>query len=229
MVRDRRHFGIGAALLAAFLGVLALLFSPVFGNGNNALDYLDGVFNSISKASANYIPACAEKARRFEGTAVSVRILASDAGQAALIAKLLAATGATARVDGRGLAVSGDLGRVLAGALADADAMFRNDGKAVSGRYGVEERRALHGWHVALGEAMKDLNRQGRFAEAAVVRDSMTRALEPAYNYYGVTAVSMKDMAGVALLALVGYVLYTVWYGYAILFLFEGWGLRLEH
>jgi hypothetical protein len=229
MVRDRRRFGLGAVLLAAFLGVLAVLFSPIFGNGNNALDHLDGVFNSISKASAYHVPACAEKARRLEGTAVSVRILAGDAGQAALLAKLLAATGATAQVEGRGIALTGDLGRVLAGALADADAMFGNDARAVTERRGIDARRALHGWHVALGEVARDLNRQARFAESAAVRDAMTRALEPAYNYYGVTAVSMKDMAGIALLALVGYVLYTVWYGYAILFLFEGWGLKLEH
>ena len=61
------------------------------------------------------------------------------------------------------------------------------------------------------------------------VRDAMTKGLEPAYNYYGVTAIAMKDMIWIALAALVGYVLYTVWYGYAILFLFEGWGVKLGH
>jgi len=53
--------------------------------------------------------------------------------------------------------------------------------------------------------------------------------VEPAYNYYGVEAVPMGNMIWVALAALVGYVLYTIWYGYAILFLFEGWGLKLTH
>jgi hypothetical protein len=36
-------------------------------------------------------------------------------------------------------------------------------------------------------------------------------------------------MVWVSLAALVGYVLYTIWYGFAILFLFEGWGLKLSH
>jgi hypothetical protein len=39
----------------------------------------------------------------------------------------------------------------------------------------------------------------------------------------------MSSMLWVSLAALVGYVLYTIWYGFAILFLFEGWGLKLDH
>jgi hypothetical protein len=107
--------------------------------------------------------------------------------------------------------------------------MFRNEGARVAARYGFDERRALYAWHTALGDAAKELDRQSRFREAAAVRDAMTKGLEPAYNYYGVTAIAMKDMIWIALAALVGYVLYTVWYGYAILFLFEGWGVKLGH
>lgn len=229
MIHDKREFGIGLALMAIFLGGLALVFSPLFDNGKNALDYLDGVFNSISKASAYFIPASIEKARKLEGVAVSVRIEASSTEQASRMEKLFRSGGASVHLDGTSLAVSGDLGRILAAALADADAMFGNDGASVSRRHGFEERRVLHVWHAALTGATKDLNRQQRFKEAAAVRDTLIRSLEPAYNYYGVTAVSMRHMIGIAFVALVGYVLYTVWYGYAILFLFEGWGLKLEH
>lgn len=229
MIRDKREFGIGVALAAVFLAGLTVIFSPLFKNDRNALDFLDGVFNSISKASAYYVPASREKAKAFEGTAVTVAITLRDADQASLAGLLFRAGGATAGVEGKRLTASGDLGRILAAALVDADAMFKNDGANVSGRRRAEGRKVLHAWHAALGEAVKELSRQGMFREAAVVRDSMARAIEPAYNYYGVKAVPMKDMSGVALLALIGYVVYTVWYGYAILFLFEGWGLKLEH
>lgn len=229
MIHDKREFGIGLLLMAVFLCGLALVFSPLFENGKNALDYLDGVFNSVSKASAYYIPASAEKARRLEGAAVSLRLEAADLLQASRMEKLLGAAGASVAVEGRRLVVSGDLGRILGAALADSDTMFGNDGARLSERYGFEARRILLAWHAALTEATKDLNRQGRFREAATVRDTVTRSIEPAYNYYGVTAVPMGRMIGIAFLALVGYVVYTVWYGYAILFLFEGWGLKLEH
>lgn len=229
MIHDKREFGIGLALTGVFLAGLVVIFSPLFEGGRNTLDFLDGVFNSISKASAYYVPASREKARKLEGTAVSVAVTLRDADQASLAARLFGSAGAVAEVDGKRLAVSGDLGLVLAAALRDADAMFKNDGASVSDRHRADGRRVLHAWHAALGETVKELNRQGMFREAGVVRDSLTRSLEPAYNYYGVKAVPMRDMSGVALLALIGYVAYTIWYGYAILFLFEGWGLRLEH
>ena len=229
MIHDKREFAIGAALMAVFVAALVVVFSPIFGDGKNLLDTLDGVFNSVSKASAYYVPASREKARKVEGASVAVQIGAKGRGQAARMEKLLRAAGASVSVDGESLKASGDLGAILRAALADADAMFGNDGAAVAARYGIEGRSALYAWHVALSEMTKDLNRQQRFAEAAAVRDAVTRSIEPAYNYYGVTAVSMRHMIWVALGALVGYVAYTLCYGYAILFLFEGWGLKLEH
>ncbi len=229
MIHHKRQFGLGVALLVPFFAGLVAMFSPLFENGKNALDYLDGVFNSISKDSAYYIPASIEKARKLEGKTVSVQISASDAEQAGQVEKLFGSAGATVKLDGTKLTLSGDLGRILGSAMTDADAMFKNDEASVAGRHGFDGRRALFTWHVALGETMKDLTRQGRFKEAAAIRDSMTKAIEPAYNYYGVTAVPMKNMMGIALVALIGYVLYTVWYGFAIMFLFEGSGLKLEH
>lgn len=229
MIHDSRKFAIGVALMAVFLAGLAVVFRPMFAEGKNLLDYLDGVFNSTSKASAYYVPAAREKARKLGVAPIAVVIPVKGREQALRIERILGAAGAVVRLEGSRLAASGDLGRILAEALADADAMFANDGARVSGRYGFEERRVLHAWHVALAETTKELERQGRFREAAAVRDAMTKGLEPAYNYYGVTAVAMKDMIWIAIAALVGYVLYTVWYGYAILYLFEGWGLKLEH
>jgi hypothetical protein len=228
MIHDRRQFAIGAVLMVVFLAGLAVVFRPMFAGGKNLLDYLDGVFNSTSKASAYYVPAAREKAAKLGAAPVAV-VLSVKGPQGLRAEQVLGAAGAAVRAEGARLHVSGDLGRILTTALDDADAMFANEGGRVSGRHGFDERRVLHTWHVALGETMKELNRQGRFAEAAVVRDAMTKAIEPAYNYYGVTPVAMKDMIWIAVAALAGYVLYTVWYGYAILYLFEGWGLKLEH
>lgn len=229
MIHDKQRFAIGVGLMAVFLLGLVLIFRPMFPNGKNTLDYLDGVFNSTSKASAYYIPAQREKAAKLAGSALSVTVTAKGPEQALRTEKLFRAAGANVVTEGTKLSVSGDLGRIVGEALADADAMFKNDGAGVSAKYGFDERRVLYAWHGALGEVMKDLNRQGRFKEALAIRDAVTKGLEPAYNYYGVTAVAMKDMIWIALAALIGYVVYTVWYGYAILYLFEGLGLNLEH
>jgi hypothetical protein len=37
------------------------------------------------------------------------------------------------------------------------------------------------------------------------------------------------DRLGVVVFSLVFYVIYTLWYGFAIMFIFEGWGMQLEH
>ena len=75
----------------------------------------------------------------------------------------------------------------------------------------------------------EDLKRQNRFAEAAFVVKVKKKAVECAYNYYGVEPTRISDRLGLVLFSLVLYVVYTVWYGYAIIFMLEGWGLNLSH
>jgi len=51
MIADKKLFLIGLAMLVGFIIVLVLIFMPIF-NGQNGLDTLDALFNSISKGSA---------------------------------------------------------------------------------------------------------------------------------------------------------------------------------
>ncbi|KJU85505.1 hypothetical protein MBAV_002301, partial [Candidatus Magnetobacterium bavaricum] len=54
------------------------------------------------------------------------------------------------------------------------------------------------------------------------------KAVEPAYNFYGIQPQKVSDkillMAGL----LVFYVFYTIMWGYAIFFVFEGLGLSMK-
>lgn len=233
MIHDKKEFSLGLGLLVAFFIAFFVILSPIFpgekGAKQNGLDYLDGVFNSISKDAAYYIPDVIKKAQSYNGNTIAVKVKASNAAQATRMEKLFTSAGATVAVEGDKLAIGGDLGKIASAALSDADLMFKNDGAAVKSKYGIDEKQVLFDWHTALGAMMKDLQKQEKFKEAKILRDAQTKALEPGYNYYGVQAIPMKNMMGVALIALAGYVIYTVWYGYAILFLFEGWGLKLEH
>lgn len=229
MIQDKKEFGMGLALLAAFFVVLALIFSPLYEGGRNTLDFLDNTFNSISKSASYFIPGVVDKARKFDSAEVTVNIKAADAGQAARLEKLFGAAEAKVSVEGAKLTVTGNLGRLIGGALGDADLMFKNDGAALKGKYELEGKRVLYDWHQAFSSMTKDLNRQGKFVEGKILRDVQTKALEPAYNYFGVEAVPMSQMLWVAAAALLGYVIYTVWYGFAILFLFEGIGFKLKH
>jgi hypothetical protein len=53
--------------------------------------------------------------------------------------------------------------------------------------------------------------------------------VETSYNYYLIEPQKISDRAFIVLFSLVFYVIYTVWYGFAIMFMFEGWGMELEH
>ena len=135
---------------------------------------------------------------------------------------LFTAAGATATADGGKLAVSGDLGAVLAVVLRDADEMYRNDGKAVAERYGVKEKDALRAWWTSFSAVDKYLKKNGKIEEAKMVSDVMKKGVETAYNYYGVEAQNVADKALLMTSLLVFYVVYTMWWGFAIFYMFDG-------
>ncbi|MBA3018279.1 MAG: hypothetical protein FP811_09065 [Desulfobacteraceae bacterium] len=228
MIANKKEFYGGFVLLAAFFVVLFIIFSPVF-NGQNGLDYLDSLYNSISKGSAYYIPKVQEETDKFIGNKVTMALKMADENQAQQTASLFTKAGATAEVSEAQLNISGDLGNILANCLEDSDSMYNNDGTTVSSKYGYNERQVLYNWHKALTAADKNLKKQKLFKEATVVSSAIKKVVETSYNYYKIEPQKIGDKVGIVIFSLVFYVVYTLWYGFAILFMFEGWGLRLEH
>jgi hypothetical protein len=228
MVKDKRKFALGVGLQAAFLVVLLAFLSPIFG-GQNGLDYLDNLYNSISKGSAYYIHKVTEDSAAFEGKSVSVSLAMTSGEQAGQTVSLFERAGADAASEDDMVKVSGDLGAILARALGDADAMYHNDGQAVSSAYGYDERHALYNWWYAMNEMEKDLKKQGLFREASAVATARKRAVETSYNYYGIEPEKMTSKIGIVILSLIFYVVYTIWYGFGFMYIFEGLGMRLGH
>ena len=73
--------------------------------------------------------------------------------RAANIAKVLTTAGAKVEVNGTAVKIEGDLGKVLASALQDSDAMFKNQGEKIKARYGTDdEKKMFRQWHNALGK-----------------------------------------------------------------------------
>jgi hypothetical protein len=229
MIANKQEFFRGVAMMVAFMVVLFILFMPIFG-GQNGLNYLDNLYNSISKGSIEqYIPHTREKAEHFVGSSITVTLAMADEEQAQQTSLLFTEAGALVNLSGSELNVSGDLGRILESSLADAERMYYNEGEKLSGRYGYNPRQALYNWWVAQTEMEQELKRQEKFKEAAIVSTVISKALESSYNYYQIAPDRIGDRIGIVIVSLVFYVIYTLWYGFAILFMFEGWGLRLEH
>lgn len=228
MIANKEKFFWGFGLLVSFGVVLLILFQPVF-KGQNGLNYLDSLYNSISKGSAYYIPEVKEKVAAFPSSEVKVTLNLSSEAQAKQTIALFENGNATVQVTGTTLTVIGMLDGILRNCLEDADFMYKNDGEKVQSKYGMNERQALYNWHLALKSMEKDLNRQEKFKEAKIVALTVKKAVDLSYNYYTIEPKKITDSLGVVIFSLIFYVVYTLWFGFAILFMFEGWGMRLEH
>jgi hypothetical protein len=228
MIEKKSEFYLGLGLMIGFLVVLVFFFMPVF-NGKNGLDYLDNLYNSISKGSAYYVPGIKKDVEKFANQTVTVNLQMMGEEQAAQTALLFTGSGAKVETTARNLTVTGDLAGILGSALVDADAMYWNKGENLSGKYGYREKKALYNWWKGMEEMQKSLNKDKKFKEAKIVSLVQKKAVETAYNYYTIEPQKIGERWGTVVFSLLFYVVYTLWYGFSILFMFEGWGLRLGH
>lgn len=228
MIADKKIFAKGFVMMIGFVIVLVIFFLPVFG-GKNGLDYMDNLYNSISKASAYFIPKVVDECEDYSGEMVSVTLHMPDERTAEQSARLFEKGGAKTNLSGTTLQASGDLGKMLKNCLEDAEAMYRNDGNQVLKKYEYEGRQALYNWWVACKEMDKDLKKQKKFKEAKMVTEVKDKAVEPSYNYFGIEPQKIMDKLGIVIISLIFYVVYTLWYGFAYMYMFEGWGMQLEH
>ncbi len=227
MIKNKKMFSIGAFAATTFLGVLLLIFSPVF-SGKNGLEFADDSFNRLSKGSSYFIPKVAKSVETLSGKQLKQEITFDKPEDATDTAKLFAAAGAKAEVRGAALSLEGDIATILRSTLGDADAMFNNDGKSVSEKYGMDEKKAMKNWWTALGKIEKNLKKEKKVAEAKCVSDVNKKAIEPAYNFYKIEGEKVSDHAGMMSGLLVFYVAYTMWWGYSIFYLFDGLGLSMK-
>jgi len=228
MMSEKRKLGTGIVLLAGFIGILVIVFSPVF-NGQNGMEYLDALYNSISKGSAYYIPKVKQETSRFFGNRIAIDLAMADPVQAQQVAALFGNSGAMTSVTTNVVTVEGDLGQILENCLKDADLMYLNQGQILVSEYGYNEKQVLYNWYQALKSAEKALKNQKKFNETKVVVLVIKKAVECAYNYYNIEPKAISESLGIVTFSLVFYVVYTMWYGYAIMFIFEGLGLKLAH
>jgi hypothetical protein len=225
LIKNPKSFVKGLLMSAIFVGVLVAMFMPIF-EGENAFRAADKLFNTISKGSTYYIPMLQELVAPLNDKQVDgvVKIKASDREA---VKTLFSKMGAAVSETQDGLRVSVDLKTLLDTALKDADDMFHNRGEVVENRYGFDEKAVLFAWWNGLKGVEKALSAEKRFAEAKVVGEVLDRGISVGYNYYTVAPEKAADRWGVLTFALVFYVIYTLWWGFAVYLLFEGIGLQL--
>lgn len=227
LIKNKKPFSVGAVFAISFLGVLLFIFSPSFG-GKNGLMFADESFNKLAKGSSYFIPKVTKSVENFTGKPFSASIKLDDKAEAENTAKLFTTAGAQVEVNEAELKINGDLGTVLASAVRDSDAMYNNNGKTVSDRYGYDEKQAMKNWWAAFSRIEKNMKKEKMIAEAKVVSEVSKKAIEPGYNFYKVEINKVSDHVPMLSGLLIFYVAYTMWWGYAIFYLFEGIGLTMK-
>ncbi len=227
LIRNPKMFNLGALFAVTFLGVLFTIFSPVF-EGKNGLQFADESFNKLAKGSSYFIPKVARSVQEFSGKPMTVSITLDKSEDAVNAEKILSVAGAKVTRNNSALTVEGDVAIILRSALRDADAMYNNDGKAVNERYGMDEKQALKSWWTTLGKIEKQMKKDKNIETARVISEVNKKAVEPGYNFYKVEANKVIDHAGMLSGLLVFYVAYTMWWGFAIFYLFDGIGLTMK-
>ncbi len=225
LIINKKQFGISLFMIVVFIVVLTVMFTPVF-HGKNAFQASDGLFNSISKASTNHIADLHAVLDKLEHkNADQTLVIPQSAGDN--LAKMLTDAGAQANYTDNQLQVSGDLKVIFKRILADSEAMFNNNGDTLKEAYGIDPKVAMYDWWVYTNASSKAFLEQKRFPSAKVLEEVKTKGIEVGYNYFGVEPTPVTERIGITTFALVFYVVYTLWWGYAIFFLCEGLGLMM--
>jgi hypothetical protein len=228
MIANKPKFVTGMTLMVLFTAVFITIFMPLFG-GKNGLEYLDNLYNSISKGSAYYIDSAREEVQTLQTPDLTLTLTMKSEEQALQTVPILMKTGAQVGQDGVQLTVTGNMIQILNHCLDDAQHMYDNDAASVSAKYGYDGKMALYNWWSALKAMDFDLKKQKKFNAAKIAELVNKKAVETAYNYYGIQGQKISERIGVVIFSLIFYVVYTLWYGFGIMYLFEGSGLRLEH
>ena len=227
LIRNKASFTLGAILSVSFFAALALIFTPIFG-GKNGFQFSDDLFNKLAKGSSYFIPEIAKESQKFNGKTINVTVKVDKPENAKRAQQVFTLAGAKAEANGNELKLDGDLGVLLAASLKDSDAMYHNRGNEVAARYGFDEKDAMALWWSVFNKTVKELQKSGKIDEANAIFETMQKGIEPAYNFYKIEAESVLSKAGSLTGLLSFYILYTMWWGFAIYSLFDGMGLSMK-
>lgn len=227
MIRDSKSFIIGLIMLISFLGIYFYMMTPNFGNGRNGLEFSDDMFNSISKGSAQEVVLSEVKnADKWNGTNIEVNLKCTDEKQATRwAAALQKVDGANVVQSKEKIALKADFGKLLANISGDCVTMYENKGDVVKQKYNTDPRDAINRWYSITKAIGKDLEKNEKFKESIYLSTYQKKVIEPSYNYYGVETKFVKDNKGSLTLMLAFYMVYTIWYGFAIYNICGGLGI----
>lgn len=226
----KKPFFLGVALLAGFLVIFCVILTPLIpveGEKLNGLQFSDQVFNELSKGSSNFLYMAREASASMRGKIATLDIPLKNGAQGQIEQRLLAnAHAEDVNSDSGRLAFKVDLGILLGQATSDSALFYDNEEDRLFAKYsGLEPLEVSRAWWDLLTPVARQLQLRGETAASNAVDTVIRRALEPGNNYFGIPAKKISDNIPLISFFLLFYIIYTVWYGFAIYEIFSGLGL----
>jgi len=232
----KKEMGLGLALFISFFIVLFIMWTPLFGKditgkGLNAFQAADNLFNTIAKGSSYFLDDLRKSNAEFTGkNDLDMSVQIPSEAMLPLVETILHTHAQEVEIEGNTVNFQGNLTFLVDAAILDAEDMYHNRSAELAMRYDLDEsqvRRIGYAWYLFLRNLEHKFNDQGNFREAKHVNELVNRGIEVGYNFYGIQPESARSKIGILTFSLVFYVIYTLWWGMAIFFLFEGFGLKM--
>lgn len=234
LVHQRKPFIKGMFLLISFAIVCGLLLFPLLpdeskpGHHLTGLEFADSVFNSLSKGSSYFVPEVRKSVETVKDKQVTISVPLKKPELGETIVKVYEALGAEAVTEGGRVRISGNLHTILNAATEVGDKLYFNDTKPIEDLYNQPALMVSRAFWYTLNPGIKDMQRQGLLEEAKVTDQVIRKALEPGNNFFSVPVAKVSDHIHLIVGMLVFYIVYTLWYGFGIMEMFEGIGLSIH-
>ncbi len=177
LIKHQRSMNLGLLLGLTFLGVLALIFSPIFGGGKNGLEYSDALFNKLAKGSSYFVPELTASLTKFQKEELAVNVKMENPDQAARAVKIFTRAAPDTKANGAELNIKGNLSKLLGAVLEDSSSMYFNKGGEVREKYGMDEQDVMTTWWAALNRTVKELQKSGKTEQSNIVVEVMRKGV----------------------------------------------------
>lgn len=234
IITRKKPFYRGLILLCLFFSIFYFLLTPVItidGRKLTGLEYSDQVFNELSKGSSNFLPMAERAAASMKGCLISVTIPTKYPNQANILQRLLQnAQAKNINFANNHLSYKVDLGTLLSQATSDARLLYNNEEDRLLAKYsGFDPLQVASAWWNLLSPTATQLQIHNQQKESAAINTIIKRAIEPGNNYFGIPALQISQNIPLISAFLIFYIIYTIWYGFAIYEIFSGLGLMTSH
>ena len=112
--------------------------------------------------------------------------------------------------------------------MGDAELVFNNNEQQVQQKYKLKNTEVIYCWWIIFDGLARRYIQENRGHEASFTKLMTSKVLEPAYNFRDIQPNKINDNAMPVIVLLGFYILYTVWYGFSIMYIFEGLGISIS-